>query len=154
MKFGTTVRENFIPILNEVEITQVKSMKILGFVFDSNCLKDDDNLLTRHISKVRKSIYSLHSFGIRNNGLTPALQAFIIKTYCLSKGLYAIENMTIKNVTLDKLTTMENLYFKQILGLNKYSKITEIRKILKLKSFKHVFIKQKFNFIDRIEKTL
>ncbi len=56
---------------------------------------------------------------MKPNGLNPYLQAFLYKTYCLSKSTYALEMMSLNLKTINELNMSQNFLVRFMLGLNK-----------------------------------
>ena len=97
--FGKCIFKNVQFKLNGMEIEIVKELEILGYTFKSDKL-DDNAVIENASKKVWKSFYSLVSFGMKPNGFRPFLQAFLYKSYCLSRMTYCLEIMIISNKTV------------------------------------------------------
>ncbi len=93
----------------------------------------DDNLsFYNNFQSVRKSFYSLSTFSLNHYGLNPFLQAYIFKTFCISKFLYGIEIMSLNKTTIAKINTYQNILIKSMLGISKYCHTSELLKVLRL----------------------
>lgn len=79
-----------------INITDI--VKILGYKLDSTSFQNN-NFIHEQFNKVRKSFFSLYTFGMKPNGLNIHLQAYIYKTFCVSRMQYALENMSIDKKT-------------------------------------------------------
>ena len=65
-----------------------------------------------------KSVFSLSFLGLQSRALSPKLQSFISKTYCLSQFTYGLETSVLNKDTRDYLNICQNNILRQILGLN------------------------------------
>ena len=81
---------------------QKEEIKILDFNFNCRSLKNDEILL-ENFKKVKRSMFALIKFGMKAYSLNPMIQAFIYKIYCLSKSTYALELMTLNEMTIKKI---------------------------------------------------
>ena len=105
-------------------------IKYLGFIINSKM--DSNDVACNKFKKVQSSIFSLSFLGLRPHAINPCLQAFIYKTYCLSKFTYSLENMTLNSSTRNFLNLLQNKCIKQIIGLKKFYHISNILKCLKI----------------------
>ena len=75
MVFGTRKYDNSIFLLNNSKINYTDKLKYLGLTFSP-----DLNMSEFFIDKfqnVKKSLFSLNSFGFKCNGVKPFLQSFV-----------------------------------------------------------------------------
>jgi hypothetical protein len=107
--------------------------------------------LVDKFSKVRKSFFSLNSFGIKPGGLNPFLQAFIYNTYCLSKITYGLEIMSINKKTINTMNVMQNKLIRYLLQLSSFNHLSSIHQALKILNFKHLIFKYKLCFVSQLE---
>ena len=107
--------------------------------------------MTDNFNKVRKTFFSLHGFGMKLNGLNPYLQAFLYKTYCLSKSTYALEIMSLNFKKINELNMSQNFLVRFMLRLNKFNHISDINSALKIMNIKHLYYKHKLGFIKQIK---
>ena len=110
-----------------------------------------DNLACEKFKRVRSSIFSLSFIGLKPNTISPFLQSFIYKTYCLSNFTYALETTYLKTKTLNFLNICQNDCIRQIIGLRKYSHISNILKCLKIFNLDDLYIFSKIFFIYSIK---
>ena len=121
--FGTRKYDNSIFLLNNSKINYTDKFKYLGLTFSP-----DLNMSEFFIEKfqiVKKSFFSLNSFGFKCNGVNPFLQSFIYKSFCISRILYGFEIMTINKKTLKKLNIAQNDLVRYMTGLSRKSHISE-----------------------------
>ena len=148
MSFGETIIKNPKFELNKIKLAEADSLKILGYTFTKS-LRYNENIID-NFSKVKKTFFSLYKFGMRKDGLNPYLQAFIYKTFCVSKITYALELMTIDKKTLNDINLNQNFLIRFMVGISKYSHISEVRSILKIQDFHHLYLSYKVNFMKQL----
>ena len=100
---------------------------------------------------VKKSFFSLNSFGFKCNGVNPFLQSFVYKSFCISRILYGFEIMTINKKTLKKLNIAQNDLVRYMTGLSRNSHISETLKILKLFNINELYIYMKLIFVKNLK---
>jgi hypothetical protein len=150
MSFGKTLVINPNFTINDELLKKKENIKILGFEFSSKTLLSNEQMKD-NFNKVRKAFFSLHGFGMKPNGLNPYLQAFLYKTYCLSKSTYALEIMSLNLKTINELNMSQNFLVRFMLGLNKFNHISDINSALKIMNIKHLYYKHKLGFIKQIK---
>jgi hypothetical protein len=116
--------------LSNAKLKVVEEIKYLG-MFINRSLNYDLSIRNRFKS-VQKAFYSLFDFGLKPNGLPPNQQAFLYKTYCLSKATYALGCIRIKNTTIKTLKIIQNSLIRFSLGLPKFSHTSLVLKALKI----------------------
>ena len=116
---------------------------------DSKC--DYDSSTTEKFKNVQKAVFSLSFLGLTPNSISPDLQAFMYKTYCLSTFTYALETTTLKKSTIDYLNVCQNNTIRQIIGLKKYCHISKILKCLKLFNMEQLYVFSKICFLNSIK---
>ena len=147
--FGKAIFPETAFLLNKAPIKMVETIKYLGIVINNSF---DFDLITREKFKnVQKSIFNLTYLGLTPKGVSPFLKSFLYKTYCLSTFTYALETTTLKAATRDFFNICQNNIIRQIIGLNKFSHISEILKILKLFTFEELYIGSKLSFLETIK---
>lgn len=100
---------------------------------------------------VRKAFFSLHSFGMKSNGLNIYLQAYIYKSYCLSRITYSLENMRIDKKYLNEINIMQNTLLRYLLRLNRTAHMSSILKALRLFKFNELYYKHKLSFMQQLK---
>ncbi len=80
--------------LNGLPLPKTNTFKYLGVEFDKSL--DFDLGSINKFKNVQKSIFSLSFLGLKPLGVSPFLQSFLYKTYCLSQFTYALETTTLK----------------------------------------------------------
>jgi hypothetical protein len=91
IEFGTQFFENSEMYLNNRVIPKVELLKYLSVFINKNL--DFDTLACANFLNVQKSLFSLPFSGLKPRGISPFLQSFIYKTYCLSQFTYALETV-------------------------------------------------------------
>jgi hypothetical protein len=148
IEFGKQFFEYSEFYLNKVSIPKVEKLKYLGVFIDKNL---DFNLLaSEKFKNVQKSIFSLSFLGLKPSGLSPFLQAFIYKTYCLSQFTYALETTTLTKSTRDDINVSQNNLIRIILGLPKTCHISKVLKCLKIFNIEDLYISTKLSFLNSI----
>ena len=115
-----------------------------------NRLNFNENTISK-FSNVQKAVYSLSFLGLRPNSISPQLQSFIYKTYCLSQFTYGLETTVLNQDTRDYLNISQNNILRQILGINKYSHMSKILKCLKVFNFEDIYVFSKLSFLNSIK---
>ena len=149
IEFGKQFYNNYEFYLNKQIIPKVEKLKYLGVFIDKNL--DFDLLATEKFLNVQKSIFSLSFLGLKPFGISPFLQSFIYKTYCLSQFTYALETTTLLKGTRDYLNISQNNLIRQIIGLPKTCHMTRLLTLLKIFNFEDLYISTKLSFLDSIK---
>jgi hypothetical protein len=113
-------------------------------------LSFNDHAIEKFV-EVQKSVFSLSFLGLQPGALSPQLQSFIYKTYCLSQFTYGLETSVLNKDTRDYLNICQNNLLRQILGLHKYCHMSNILKCLRLYSFEDLYISSKLSFLNSIK---
>ena len=101
---------------------------------------------------VSSSFFSLNSFGFKPGGVNPFLQAFIYKTFCVSRILYGMEIMNINKKTLNMLNISQNNIIRYMTGLSR--NITTTTKILNLFNIHDLYLYMKLIFIKNLKNNI
>ena len=131
------MNDNIIPIVNEIVYLGVTLNKNLNF----------DAISREKFKNVQRSIFSLSFLGLKPRAISPFLQAFIYKTYCLSLYTYSLETTTLTKESKNFLNTAQNNLIRQMIGLSFSCHISEILNCLKIHTFHDLYIKTKLSFI-------
>ena len=99
---------------------------------------------------MQKSAFALAFLGLKPFGISPFLQTFIYKTYCLSTFTFGLETTTLNKETRDYLNTCQNNLLRQIIGLKKFCHMSRILKCLKLFNFEELYLSSKLSFLSAI----
>ena len=126
-----------------------KEIKYLGIIIDENL--DFNRQYINKFNKVQKTVFSLKYLGLKTNSISPFLQSFIYKTYCLSTFTYGFENATINKSARDEINVKQNNLIRQILGMKKFSHISKTLKALKVFQIEHLYMYYKLIFINNIK---
>ena len=84
-------------LLNNQKISYTDIFKYLGISFSR-----DLNMSEFFIEKFQNekiSFFSLNSFGFKSNVVSPFLQSFVYKSFCISRILYGFEIMNLYKKT-------------------------------------------------------
>ena len=149
MEFGPQFFNNSAFFINDNLITKVDEITYLG-VKISNKLNFNEIAIEK-FRDVQKSVYSLSFLGLQPNTISPKLQSFIYKTYCLSQFTYALETSVLNKDTRDYLNICQNNILRQILGLHKFCHMSNILKCLRLYSFENLYVSSKLSFLNSIK---
>ena len=149
IEFGPQFFPNNKFYINGTLLPKTDKIKYLGVEIDSKL--NFDLTATEKFKNVQKSIFSMSFLGLSPMGVTPFLQSFIYKTYCLSQFTYALETSTLRQKTRDYLNVCQNNIIRQTIGLNKFCHMSHILSALKIHKFDHLYIKAKLSFINSIK---
>ena len=72
--------------------------KYLGLILNEN--NDGNRMAIERFNQVRRSFFSLNSFGMKPVGVNPFIKSFLYNTYCLPKltygmGIYQLNRLTL-----------------------------------------------------------
>jgi hypothetical protein len=149
MEIGPQFFKNSTFFINNNLISKVDEIIYLG-VKINNKLSFNDHAIEKFV-EVQKSVFSLSFLGLQPGALSPQLQSFIYKTYCLSQFTYGLETSVLNKDTRDYLNICQNNLLRQILGLHKYCHMSNILKCLRLYSFEDLYISSKLSFLNSIK---
>ena len=135
--------------LNRTTLNETENIEYLGIKINNKF--EFDKLSQEKFLNVQKSIFSLSYLGLTPKGVSPALKAFLYKTYCLSQFTYGLETTTLKAETRDFLNTSQNNLIRQFIGIDKFSHMTNILKSLKIYNFYDLYISSKLSFLETIK---
>ncbi|RNA34388.1 hypothetical protein BpHYR1_042169 [Brachionus plicatilis] len=91
-----------------------------------------------------------HIWGSKRE-ISPFLQAFIYKTYCLSQFTYGLETLTLNKSTRNYLNISQNNLIRQILVLKPRCHMTSVLNALQLFNFDQLYVFSKLSFISTIK---
>ena len=149
IKFGQHKNSNGSFLLNGLPLTITNKIKYLGVEIENQL--DFDLTALNKFKNVQKSIFSLSFIGLKPLAVSPMLQSFLYKTYCLSQFTYALETTTLKKKTREYLKISQNNLIRQIIGLKKFCHISKILNALKIHNFEKLYIKAKLSFIKSLK---
>ena len=152
VEFGKQFFENSNFYLNKKIIPKSDKITYLGVIID-NKFNFNKNTIDK-FSNVQKAIYSLSFLGLRPNSISPHLQSFIYKTYCLSQFTYGIETTVLNKETRDYLNISQNNILRQILGIHKYCHMSKILKCLKVFDLENLYVYSKLSFLKSIKQNV
>ena len=112
-------------LLNDNLITKVNEITYLVKIINK---LNFNEIAIEKFKDVQKPVYSLSFLGLQTNSISPKLQSFIYKTYCLSQLTYALENSVLNKDTRYYLNICQNNILRQILGLHKFCHMSNILK--------------------------
>ena len=149
VEFGPQVFKNSNHFIKKNRIPIVDKFTYLGVVIDKN-LDFNTNSISK-FGNVQKAIFAISYLGLYQNSISPHLQAFIYKTYCLSQFTYGLETTVLNKKTRDYLNVSQNNLIRQIIGLKSRCHMSEILKCLKLYNFEDLYIASKLSFLNSIK---
>jgi hypothetical protein len=149
MVFGSSKFNNTKFFLNGLPLKFSNNVKYLGIEF--NRYLNFSNFFIDRFKNVSNSYFSLNSFGFKPGGVSPFLQAFIYKSYSISRLLYGLEIMQINKKTLSSMNLSQNSIIRFMTGLSKNSHISNTRKILKIMNIEELYIYMKLIFIKNLK---
>ena len=149
VEFGKQFFKNSIFFLDEKIIPKTNNIIYLGVLID-NKFDFNGNTIVK-FSNVQKSVYSLSFLGLKPNTISPHLQSFIYKTYCLSQFTYGLETTVLNQDTRDYLNISQNNILRQILGIDKHCHMSKILNCLKVFKFEDLYIFSKLSFLNSIK---
>ena len=107
--FGNSKLNNFNFLLNDRPLTYSNNYKYLKLDFSNKSISWISlTFLLKKFQSVCNSFFTLNSFGFRPGGINPHLQAFVYKSFCLSRLLYGFEILSVNKKTLNKLNVNQN----------------------------------------------
>jgi hypothetical protein len=146
--FGSNKFSNSKLYLNGRLLTFSNNIKYLGIEFNNKL--DFSNFFIDKFKAVSNSFFSLNSFGFKPGGINPFLQAFIYKSFCISRLLYGFEILSVNKKTLLKMNVSQNNIIRYITGLSKNSHVSNTRKILKILSINELYSYMKLIFVKNL----
>jgi hypothetical protein len=147
--FGSNRFNNTILLLNNLPLAYTQIFKYLGidFTYDLNM----SNFFIEKFIKVKNSYFSLNAFGFKPGGISPFTQAYVYKTFCISRILYGLEIMNLNKKTINTLNLNQNTIVRYMTGLSKHSHVSIVLKALKLFSFQELYHYMKFIFVKNLK---
>ena len=128
-----------------------KSNKIEYLDIDIPTNLDFDSIAIKKFSKVQQAIFSLSYLGLKNCQISPFLQSFIYKTYCLSQFTYGLGTITLNSKTKEYLNIAQNNLLRQMIGLKSRCQMSNILKCLKIFNFEQLYLQSKLSFIESLK---
>jgi len=111
--------------------------KYLGLILNEN--NDGNRMVIERCNQVRRSFFSLNSFGMKPVGVNPFIQSFLYNTYCLPKLTYGMGIYQLNRQTLNSLNVNQKNLVRYILGIPYRSHISDVNKALNLMSVEYVY---------------
>ena len=149
VEFGKQFFKNSNFYLNNKIIPKTDRIIYLGVIIDNKF--NFNNITIEKFSNVQKAIYSLSFLGLRPCSISPHLQSFIYKTYCLSQFTYGLETTVLNKETRDYLNIAQNNILRQVLGVHKYCHMSNILKCLKIFNLEDLYIHSKLSFLKTVK---
>ena len=147
--FGSNKYNEKIFLLNNKKKEYTDKFKYLGLILTPNL--NMSQFFVEKFQKVKNSFYSLNAFGFKSNGVSPFLQSFIYKSFCISRILYGFEIMNINKKTLTTLNIEQNDLIRYMTGLSRHSHISSTLKILKLFNIFELYTYMKLIFVKNLK---
>ena len=149
MEFGPQFFKNSSFFLDNILIPKVENIVYLGVKID-NKLNFNCTAIEK-FNNVQKAVYSLSFLGLKPDSVSPHLQSFIYKTYCLSQFTYGLETTVLNKDTRNYLNICQNNILRQVLGIQKFCHMTNILKCLKIFKFEDLYIFSKLSFLKSVK---
>ena len=111
--------------------------KYLGLILNET--NDGNIMILDRFNLVRKSFFSLNSFGMKPVGVNPFIKSFIYNTFCLPKLTYGMGLYALKRETLNLLNVSQNNLVRYMLGIPYRSHISDINKVLNIVSIEYLY---------------
>ena len=146
--FGSNRYNDTNFILNGLPLSFSHNIKYLGIEFNNNL--DFSNFFIDKFSSGSNSFYSLNSFGFKPGGVSPFLQSFIYKSFCISRLLYGFEILPVNKKTRNSMNLSQNNLIRYMTGLSKNSHISNTRKILRILSIDELYRYMKLIFVKNL----
>ena len=121
VEFGKQFFNDSSFTINNQTIPKSDNFTYLGVNINKNL--DFNKEAIKKFGNTQKSVFSLTFLGLKPNTITPHLQSFIYKTFCLSQFTYSLETTVINTQTRNYLHICQNNLLRQIIGLNKFCQI-------------------------------
>ena len=118
VEFGKQFFNDSSFTINNQTIPKSDNFTYLGVNINKNL--DFNKEAIKKFGNTQKSVFSLTFLGLKPNTITPHLQSFIYKTFCLSQFTYSLETTVINTQTRNYLHICQNNLLRQIIGLNKF----------------------------------
>ena len=150
--FGSNKFNDTQFFLNNLPLTYTSCFHYLGV--DLNFNLDMSSFFIEKFIAVRNSYFSLNSFGFKPCGINPFLQAFVYKSYCISRMLYCFEIFNLNKKTLNYLNLNQNMIIRYMTGLSKNSHISGVTKILKLFNIHDLYFYMKLIFVKNLKNNI
>lgn len=149
ISFGDQSFPNNNFILNGLPLVETDKIIYLGIEIN-NTLVSDASFIEK-FKKVQKTTFSLSFIGMKPLGVSPLLQSFLYKTYCLSTFTYGLETTSLLKKTRDYLNIAQNDLIRNFIGIGKYSHMTNLLKCLKIFNFENLYIFSKLTFLNMLK---
>ena len=150
-EFGPQTFKSSSFSIDNNKIPHTNSLKYLGVTIDNTL--DFNKYSINKFNSVQKSIFSLF-LRLSPNNLTPHLQAFIYKIYCLFQFTYGLETSVLNEKTREYLNICQNNIIRHILRINKFCHMSNIWKYLKIFKFEDLYTFSKLCFKYSLKKTM
>jgi len=147
--FGSRKHDNSTFLLNNIKIDYTDKFKYLGLTFSPNLNMSE--FFRDKFQIVKNSFFSLNSFGFKSNGVSPFLQSFVYKSFCISRILYGFVIMTINKKTLKSINIEQNNIFRYITGLSRNSHISDTLRILRVFNIFELYNFMKLIFVKNLK---
>ena len=141
-----TVKRNIQIKDNELE--EVKQMKYLGIIFNSQ-LDSNDHIKARNKINL-SSAYSLYNTGLIDKVMDTSTKSFIYKTYCRTSLLYGLDLADVYKKNYKFLRQDESMLLKRIIGVQKQASTTKTYQSLNIQEL--IYIVTNMKLWIRLEK--
>ena len=149
MEFGPQFFNNSHFYIDNTLVPKVDHIKYLGVKIDKHLNFKDSSI--EKFKNVQRSVFSLSFLGLKPHVISPNLQSFIYKTFCLSQFTYSLETTVINRDTRNYLNVCQNNILRQIIGLKKYAHMSKVLKSLRIFNFEDLYSYTKLSFLNSIK---
>ena len=102
--------------------------KYLGLLVNED--NDGNRIVINKFKSVRKSFFSLNSFGMKPRGLYTFTKSFLYNSFCLPKLTYGMGLYSINKQTRQMLNVNRNNLIRHMLGIPYKTQISYINRVL------------------------
>jgi hypothetical protein len=134
--------------LGTESIENVKSIEILGVVFNNEC-KGENHVNTR-IQKCYRSYYSLRDAGFCYPGTNTDVKTYMWNTICKPVLLYGCESISLSKKDITALESAQGNIIKQSIGLSKCCQSTNILQAMYIKKIKDELVNNTLSLWKRV----
>jgi hypothetical protein len=136
--------------LDGKRIENVKSLEILGVIFEDGSSGSQTGSVDKRTEKCRRSFYGLRDIGVSYPGLSSDVKTYIWKTMCQPILLYGMDCIPLSNTGQQKLETTQGNLLKQCLGFSKRSRSSHLLQALDVDRINVIVKRNTASLIKRI----
>jgi hypothetical protein len=126
--------------LGEKMLETKETCKYLGLLVNED--NDANKIVIDKFKSVRKSFFSLNSFGMKPRGLNPFIKSFLYNSYCLPKLTYGMGLYSINKQTRQILNVNQNNLIRYMLDIHYKTHISYINRVLNILDMEYLYYSQ------------